>query len=107
RPSHGTPRRRMRDHRRMRDDDVRSSCFAVLDVLQAKYGAELPYGALSEGFSFRGLRVPFFNRAFGIYCASVQRGRAALSITSAYAQKRYQDEGTVDGVLYRYQDGPI
>jgi putative restriction endonuclease len=51
--------------------------------------------------------VPFFNRAFGIYRASVQRGTGALSINSAFAQKRYQDEGTADGVLYRYQDGPI
>ena len=31
----------------------------------------------------------------------------ALSINSAFAQKRYQDEGTPDGVLYRYQDGPV
>jgi putative restriction endonuclease len=91
----------------VRDDDVRSSCFAALDVLQAKYGVELPYSALRDGFSIRGQRVPFFNRAVGIYRASVQRGPAALSITSAFAQRRYQDEGTEDGVLYRYQDGPI
>lgn len=97
----------MRHHRRMRDDDIRSSCFAALDVLQATYGTELPYGALSNGFNFRGQHVPFFNRAFGIYRAGVQRGPAALSINSASAQKRYQDEGTADGVLYRYQDGPI
>lgn len=91
----------------MRDDDVRSSCFAALDVLQAQHGPELPYGALVAGFSFRGRRVPFLNRAYGIYRATVQRGPAALSINSAFAQKRYQDEGTEDGVLYRYQDGPI
>lgn len=91
----------------MRDDDVRSSCFAALDVLQAKYGPELPYGALAAGFAFRGRTVPFLNRAYGIYRASVQSGPAALSINSAFAQERYQDEGTTDGVLYRYQDGPI
>lgn len=91
----------------MRDDDVRSSCFAALDVLQAQYGPELPYPALAKGFAFRGRDVPFLNRAYGIYRASVQRGGAALSINSAFAQKRYQDEGTEDGVLYRYQDGPI
>jgi putative restriction endonuclease len=91
----------------VRDDDVRSSCFAALDVLQARYGRELPYSELARGFAFRGRRVPFFNRAFGIYRASVQRGPAALSISSAFAQRRYQDEGTADGVLYRYQDGPI
>lgn len=91
----------------MRDDDVRSSCFAALDVLQAQYGPELPYAVLARGFSFRGRNVPFLNRAYGIYRASAQRGPAALSINSAFAQKRYQDEGTDDGVLYRYQDGPI
>jgi len=91
----------------MRDDDVRSSCFASLDVLQAQHGPELPYAALAEGFSFRGRKVPFLNRGYGIYRATVQRGPAALSINSAFAQKRYQDEGTPDGVLYRYQDGPI
>jgi putative restriction endonuclease len=91
----------------MRDDDVRSSCFAALDVLQATHGLDLPYEALSQGFNFRGRHVPFLNRAYGIYRASVQRGPAALSINSAFAQKRYQDAGTIDGVLYRYQDGPI
>ena len=92
----------------MRDDDVRSSCFAALDVLQAQHGPELPWSALAAGFAFRGRRVPFLNRAYGIYrAADVQRGPAALTINSAFAQKRYQDEGTIDGVLYRYQDGPI
>jgi putative restriction endonuclease len=92
----------------VRDDDVRSSCFAALDVLQAQYGPELPYDALRRGFSFRGRsHVPFFNRAFGIYRAAVQRGPAALSISSSFTQKRYQDEGTDDGILYRYQDGPV
>jgi putative restriction endonuclease len=92
----------------VRDDDMRSSCFAALDVLQAQHGPELPYAALATGFVFRGRRVPFLNRAYGIYrAADVQRGPAALSINSAFAQKRYQDEGTADGVLYRYQDGPI
>jgi putative restriction endonuclease len=91
----------------VRDDDLRSSCFASLDVLCAKFGEELPYAALRQGFSFRGRKVPFLNRAFGIYRATAQTGHAALSINSAFAQKRYQDEGTPDGVLYRYQDGPI
>jgi putative restriction endonuclease len=90
-----------------RDDNIRASCFAALDVLQAQYGPELPYSALVVGFNFRGRRVPFLNRAYGIYRATVQRGPAALSINSAYAQKRYQDTGTGEGVEYRYQDGPI
>lgn len=87
----------------MRDDDVRSACFAALDVLQAKFGRDVPYPALLEGFSFRGTHVPFLNRAYGIYRARVQRGPAALSVNSSYKQDRYRDEQTPDGVLYRYQ----
>jgi putative restriction endonuclease len=88
----------------VRDDDVRSACFAALDVLQAKWGADIPYHALAEGFNFRGRRVPFLNRAYGIYrAAGVQRGPAALSVNSSPKQIRYRDEQTPDGVLYRYQ----
>jgi putative restriction endonuclease len=88
----------------VRDDDVRSSCFAALDVLQAKWGPDVPYGALLEGFNFRGRKVPFLNRAFGIYrAAEAQRGPAALSVNSSFRQDRYQDEQTPDGVLYAYQ----
>jgi putative restriction endonuclease len=88
----------------MRDDDVRSSCFAALDVLQAKWGADVPYAALREGFNFRGRRVPFLSRGFGIYRSrEAQRGPAALSVNSSYKQDRYQDEQIDEGVLYRYQ----
>src|SRR3990170_3007999 len=92
----------------MRDDDVRASCFAALDVLQAKWGVDIPYSALVQGFSFRGRRVPFLNRGYGIYrAAEAQRGPAALSVNSSPKQIRYQDEQTPDGVLYRYQgDNP-
>jgi len=86
----------------VRDDDVRSSCFASLDVLLAKHGPDVPYEALREGFNFRGRRVPFFNRAYGIYRSTVQRGPAALSVNSSFRQDRYRDESTPDGVLYAY-----
>ena len=92
----------------MRDDDVRSSCFAALDVLLAKHGPDVPYVALAQGFNYRGRKIPFLNRAFGIYrAADAQRGPAALSLNSSFSQRRYQDEETPDGVIYRYQDGPI
>ena len=88
----------------MRDDDVRSACFAALDVLQAKWGADVPYEALREGFNFRGRRVPFLSRGFGIYRSrEAQRGPAALSVNSSFKQDRYRDEQTPEGVLYRYQ----
>jgi putative restriction endonuclease len=88
----------------VRDDDVRSACFAALDVLQATWGADVPYEALREGFNFRGRRVPFLSRGFGIYRSrEAQRGPAALSVNSSFKQDRYRDEQTPEGVLYRYQ----
>ena len=92
----------------MRDDDVRSSCFAALDVLQAQHGPELPSRVCLTPGSTSAAAAPLLEPAYGIYrAANVQRGPAALSINSAFAQERYQDQGTADGVLYRYQDGPI
>lgn len=87
-----------------RDDDVRAACFAALDVLQAKWGADIPYEGLLEGFNFRGKKFPFLSRGFGIYRSrEAQRGPAALSVNSSFKQDRYKDEQTPDGVLYRYQ----
>jgi putative restriction endonuclease len=91
----------------MRDDDVRRSCFASLDVLSAKHGEDIPYsGGLDQGFPFRGQRVPFFSRFKGIYRAAVQRGPAALSIQTS-AESPYDDEELDDGFLYAYRAGSI
>lgn len=91
----------------MRDDDIRSSCFASLDVLCAKLGPELPYvGGLDQGFAFRGRRVPFLNYQKGIYRAAAQRGPAALSVNTSY-KSPYDDQETPDGFVYAYRAGPI
>jgi putative restriction endonuclease len=91
----------------MRDDDVRSSCFASLDVLCAKFGDDVPYtGGLDQGFVFRGRRVPFLSHMKGIYRAAAQRGPAALSINTSSASP-YEDEETADGVLYAYRAGAV
>jgi putative restriction endonuclease len=89
------------------DDDVRSSCFASLDVLAAKFGEDVPYaGGLSLGFPFRGQRVPFLSYMKGIHRAAAQRGPAALSIVTS-ARSPYGDEETDDGVRYAYRAGSI
>jgi putative restriction endonuclease len=90
-----------------RDEGLRAACFAALDVLQAQLGPDLPWAELRGGFNFRGRRVPFMNPAYGIFRAAEQRGPAALSLNSAFRQRRYVDEDTPDGVLYAYQDGPV
>jgi putative restriction endonuclease len=91
----------------VRDDDIRSSGFTALDMLCAKHGPEVPYkGALSEGFNFRGRKVPFLNYQKGIYRAAAQRGPAALSVNTSY-KSPYDDEETPDGFAYAYRAGAI
>lgn len=92
----------------MRDDDLRSACFAALDVLKANCGPDIPWAELRAGFNFRGRRVPFLNPAYGIYRSrDGQRGLAALSINTSFKPSPYLDETTTDGVLYAYQAGSI
>ena len=91
----------------MRDDDLRSSCFASLDVLCAKHGPELPYtGVLDQGFAYRGRRVPFLNRQKGIYRAAAQTGPAALSVVTSF-KSPYDDQETADGFVYAYRAGDV
>jgi putative restriction endonuclease len=91
----------------VRDEDVRSSCWAALEVLSAQFGADIPYvGGLDRGFAFRGRRVPFLNYQKGIYRAAAQRGPAALSILTS-SKSPYGDELTPDGLVYAYRAGPI
>jgi putative restriction endonuclease len=91
----------------VQDDDIRSSCFAALDVLAAKHGADIPYtGGLDQRFAFRGRRVPFLNYQKGIYRAAVQRGPAALSVNTSY-KSPYSDEETPDGFVYAYRAGSV
>jgi putative restriction endonuclease len=98
---------RPRHDPRVRDDDVRSSLFASLDVLCAKHGPEVPYRAgLDAGFAFRGKRVPFLNFQKGIYRAAVQQGPAALSLNTSY-RSPYDDEETPDGFAYAYRAGAL
>ena len=91
----------------MRDDDVRSSCFASLDVLCARFGEELPYrGGLDAGFAFRGTRVPFLSTQKGIFRAAAQSGPAALSIQTSW-KSPYGDAEVETGYLYAYRAGSI
>ncbi len=90
-----------------RDDDVRSSCHARLDVLCAMFGEDVPYrGGLDEGFAFRGQRVPFLSPQKGIFRAAAQRGPAALSVNTS-AKSPYDDEEVVQGFRYAYRSGAV
>jgi hypothetical protein len=85
----------------VQDDDLRSACFAALDVICAKHGPDVPYaGGLNLGFAFRGTRVPFLNYQKGIYRSAAQQGPAALSVNTSY-RSPYEDEATAE------EDGPM
>lgn len=91
----------------MRDDDVRASCFASVDVLCAQYGEDVPYrGGLEAGFPYRGSRVPFLSPQKGIFRARAQTGPAALSINTS-SKSPYDDEPVAGGFLYAYRAGDI
>jgi putative restriction endonuclease len=90
-----------------RDEDIRSSCFARLDLLRATFGDDLPYRTgLDGGFPFRGTRVPFLSPQKGIFRASAQRGPAALSINTS-ANSPYGDRELEDGFRYAYRAGDV
>jgi hypothetical protein len=75
----------------VRDDDVRTSCFAQLSILWAEFGEDVPHrGGLNRGFAFRGQRVPYLSPQKGIFRAAVQRGPAALPIQTS-ANSPYRD----------------
>jgi len=91
----------------VRDDEIRSSLFASLDVLCAKHGPEVPYrDGLDAGFAFRGRRVPFLNFQKGIYRAAAQRGPAALSVNTSF-RSPYDDQETDTGFAYAYRAGDV
>ena len=91
----------------IRDDDVRSSCFASLDVLCARYGDDVPYrDGLAAGFAYRGAHVPFLSPQKGIFRAAAQRGPAALSVQTS-SKSPYDDEPVEGGFLYAYRAGSL
>jgi putative restriction endonuclease len=62
---------------------------------------------LSEGFPFRGRRVPFLNRQKGIFRAAAQRGPAALAIQTSH-DPPYDDAEATDGSFsYAYRAGDV
>jgi putative restriction endonuclease len=89
----------------VRDEMIRSACFASLDVLCAQFGEDIPYsGGLDQGFPFGGRRVPFLNRQQGIFRAAAQAGPAALAIQTSW-KSPYDDEQIDDGFVYAYRAG--
>jgi putative restriction endonuclease len=91
----------------VRDEILRSACFASLDVLCAQYGADVPYReGLDRGFPQPGGRVAFLSPQKGIFRARAQTGPAALSINTS-SKSPYDDEQIPEGFLYAYRSGDV
>jgi putative restriction endonuclease len=91
----------------VRDEMLRSACFASLDVLCAQFGDDIPYrGGLDRGFPHGGQRIPFLSPQKGIFRAAAQTGPAALSINTS-SKSPYGDAEVEDGYLYAYRAGPV
>lgn len=89
----------------MEDEHLRQACFARLQLLEARFGTDVPYvQGLREGFPFAGRRVPFLSPQKGIFRARVQAGAAALSINTSM-RSPYADRQIPDGFLYAYRAG--
>ena len=91
----------------MKDERLRSACFASLDVLCAQYGEDVPYmDGLDRGIPYAGRRVPFLSTQKGIFRAAAQEGPAALSIQTSW-KSPYGDKELDEGFLYAYRDGEL
>ena len=90
------------------DHDLRVAAVARARGLADLYKDLVPLDRLREGFTHGGERVSFGSFQKGIHRSALQRGPAALSLTTSFRDP-YTDE--VDpaggGFSYAYRDGPI
>jgi putative restriction endonuclease len=91
----------------VRDDDIRSACFAELRRLLTIHGPDIPYrGGLDGRFQHGRRRIPFLTPYKGIFRAREQLGPAALSINTSM-KSPYADRATADGWVYSYRAGDV
>jgi putative restriction endonuclease len=91
----------------MRDEGMRTACFAELRRLLAVHGPDIPYrGGLDRGFVYGGRHISFMTPYKGIFRSRRQEGPAALSINTS-TRSPYRDRATADGWIYSYRAGDI
>lgn len=87
------------------DDQVRNAAFAFLEAHRARLGNVLPWSLLSEGFMFRGQRVPLLSQQ-GIFKPAVCEYPLSIRTTPEAVDKPrpYDDVVLPHGwVSYRYR----
>ena len=90
----------------MRDDDVRSSCFASLDVLVAQHGGDVPYraGSIRDFLSRESRAVPQPPERDLPGCRPARAGGA---LDRHFVQVALRRAEVPEGILYAYRAGPI
>jgi putative restriction endonuclease len=87
---------------------LRQAAVSAARLLAQDYDDLVPLTRLREGFVFDGLRVSFGSFQRGIHHAQIQRGPAALTLTTSFKDP-YADTFDQAGALftYAYRAGPI
>jgi putative restriction endonuclease len=89
------------------DHELRLAAIDAARRLMEDYDDVVPLDALRAGFPFRGQRVSFGSFQKGIHRSRLQRGPAALTLTTSFRDP-YSDEFDPAGAFtYAYRAGPI
>lgn len=89
----------------MNDRDLRNVALFGVRRLWRRHGDAVPWGPISEGFKYRGERIPFLSPFEGVFKPRQLR-RGALSVRSTIAS-RYEDERVdEDRTWYDYSPQP-
>src|SRR5687768_9847349 len=90
----------------MRDEGMRTACFAELRRRLAVHGPDIPCrGGLDGGFVYGG-HISFITPYKGIFRSRRQEGPAALSINTS-TRYPYRDRATADGSIYSHRAGDV
>jgi putative restriction endonuclease len=89
------------------DHELRRAAVTRARDLADRYFDLVPRRALAEGFTHAGVRVSFGSFQKGIHRSRLQRGPAALTLTTSFKDP-YDDTWSPDGAFaYAYREGPI
>jgi putative restriction endonuclease len=89
------------------DHELRVAGIGAARGLMRVYDDVVPLQALRRGFTFASARVSFGSFQKGIHRASIQRGPAALTLTTSFRDP-YADEFDPAGAFtYAYRAGPV
>src|SRR5215218_575598 len=90
------------------DLPLRQAAVSAARRLGQDYDDLVPLARLRDGFNFDGARVSFGSFQRGIHRAQIQRGPAALTLTTSFKDP-YADTFDATGALftYAYRAGPV